>query len=197
MPKKRVAKPTKFQKLVTSIERTNRSFKKAGQAKRIVMVATDVLAMLSLKRLRPITGRYVILPAGSHRGLKDVSEFLKLPRLPACEVCAIGAAMVASTIRLDHVPITFTAGEVPEMEIDASFHSASTARRLSGNMSARALDVFPRDLLAFMEAAFEHRDFGYNIESDTARLRSIYKNLIKNKGKKFTDRVDGTAVWPE
>src|ERR1700729_3822837 len=105
MTKKRVAKPTKFQKLVTSIERTNQSFKNAGQAKRIVMVATDVLAMLSLRRLSAVQGYYVTLPTGPHEGLRDVSEFLKLPKLPACTVCAIGAAMVAATVRLNNVPI--------------------------------------------------------------------------------------------
>lgn len=189
MTKKKTAKPkrrTRFQKLIARIERSNKTFKKAGQAKKILMVAQDVLDLLSLKRINAYSGFYVQMPALPTKveGLKDISEFLKLPRLPACDVCAIGAGMVAATIRLNHVPIA--KNEDDAVQFSASFNHPDGPDKFSVGMSDRAREVFPQVLLRDMESAFEHNDYGYDQDTDEDRLKAIYGNLVKNKGKKFT-----------
>lgn len=191
-------KKTKFQKAVARIERSNKTFKRAGQATKIMMVAEDVLAMLDARRLNATEGTYVQLPPEPEKGKRcdDLSDFLKLPRLPACDVCAIGAAMVASTIRLDHVPVE--RNEFTDiMKNDISFVEYVEENGISGNMSKQALAVFPEPLLREMEEAFENQSYGYSMRGARARLRAIYANLIKNKGKKFTQaRDDNDVVWP-
>jgi hypothetical protein len=193
--KKKNAKPKKrtaFQSLIASIERSNKSFKRSGQARKIVMVAQDVLDLLTLKRIKATPGTYVQLPALSERrvkGLKDISELLKLPTLPSCDVCAIGAGMLAATLRLDHVPIA--RDDTGAVCTSAGYNTSGV---LSAKMSDRAADVFPDELLRDMENAFERYHHGYDHLSAAARLEAIYKNLIKNKGKMFTNHDDPTEV---
>jgi len=170
----------KFQKLVARIERSNKTFKNASPAKKIVMVAQDVLGLLDLKRISPIKGYYVDLYDDDRLSkFKDLSEYLKLPRIPACRVCAIGAGMVAATIRLNNVPASDTY---------IAFWDNENA------MSNQTMSVFPIPLLRSMEGAFEHQFYGYE-QNNEGRLRAIYENLIENKGKKFTEYHTGKVVW--
>jgi hypothetical protein len=46
-----------------------------------------------------------------------------------------------------------------------------------------------------MENAFENHDYGYT-GAPGKRLADIYKNLVKNKGEKFTNRETGEEIWP-
>jgi hypothetical protein len=192
---KKVTKPrkqTKFQKLIARIERSNKAFSKAGQAKKIVMVASDILELLSLKRINATPGTYVMLPEPP-REAKEVSDFLKLPRVPACDVCAVGAAMVTATIRLNRVQLV--RDKYGQALTNVAFTSAYDAP-MSRGMSRRALSVFPKELLREMEDAFESEHHGYEQPDNSARLRAIYKNLVKNKGKKFTTHDTGETIWP-
>jgi hypothetical protein len=193
---------TKFQQLVKSIEGSNKKFEKASKAAKIVMVAKDVLAMLAARRIRAISGLYISqggVPEESIVGLKDMSELLKLPVLPPCEVCAIGAAMFATTLRLDNVPITpdhFSSNHSTSA-FYATEASAASGSGLSAAMSQRARCVFPDYLLRCMEYVFEKRECGYTQKSDSSRLVAIYKNLVENKGNSFTNCKTGTLLWTE
>jgi hypothetical protein len=189
--KKKVAS---FQKLVARIERSNASFKRAGQAKKIMMVAQDVLDLLKAKRLTAVTGYYMDLPQVRADGLKDISEVLKLPKLPACDVCAIGAAMVASTVRLNGVPIEIE--DDGYVRSDAQYKAHGAQDKFSASMSDRARSVFPDRLLRSMEEAFENCYYGYEQPHNDTRLSAIYENIVKNKGKKFTTNdTDNITVW--
>jgi hypothetical protein len=118
---------------------------------------------------------------------------LKLPKLPACDVCAIGAGMVAATLRLDDVALD------PNFRTTANFFSGGTTEyvNMEHGMSQRALDVFPNALLRNMERAFEHNEYGYTMIGDEDCLRAIYQNLVKNKGKKFTRHDTGSVIWSQ
>jgi hypothetical protein len=186
-------KQTKFQKLIARIERSNKAFSKAGPAEKIVMVASDILELLSLKRINATPGTYVALPEPPGE-VNEVSDFLKLPRVPACDVCAIGAAMVAATIRLNRVKLV--RDEYGQAMIDAVFTTGADDARMSSGMSRRALSVFPKELLREMEDAFESEHHGYEQFESRDRLRAIYKNLVKNKGRKFTTHDTGEIIWP-
>lgn len=190
---------TKFQQLVKRIEGSNKAFAKASKAQKIVIVAKDVLAILAARRIKAVTGTYVSLervPQAHLDGLKDMSELMKLPSLPACNVCAIGAAMFATTLRLDHVPIeSYNSCSGPGFDDLSADYSEGDSCGMTSDMSERARDVFPHSLLRCMEYAFEEREHGYNKTAASGRLKDIYTNLVKNKGKKFTDRKTGEVVW--
>lgn len=190
---------TKFQQLVKRIEGSNKAFAKASKAQKIVIVAKDVLAILAARRIKAVTGTYVsleMIPRARLEGLKDMSELMKLPSLPACNVCAIGAAMFATTLRLDHVPIE-SYHDCDDLSFDNLSADYSEADRLglTTDMSNRARDIFPHDLLRRMEVAFEESEYGYNKTAASGRLKDIYTNLVENKGKKFTHRRTGAVVW--
>jgi len=197
MNQKLITRLTKFQRFIKRVEASNKEFKRAGRAKKIVMVANDVLAMLELRRLEACPGMYVRIPnvdIGRFGGLEEMSEVLKVPILPPCTVCAIGAGMLAATLRLDSVSILGPRGNVEaifgytERDVDGSNDQA---------MSAQTRKVFPNNLLRSMEWAFEQRSFGYTSLNATSRLRAIYTNLVKNNGKKFTHHRSGEEVWPK
>jgi hypothetical protein len=201
---KRVLKPigdvmptkTKFQQLVKSIEGSNKKFEKASGAGKIVMVARDVLAMLAARRIKATTCVYVQqanVPEERVVGLKDMSELLKLPKLPPCNVCAIGAAMFATTLRLDNVPISHDSGGY----YAAYTSDGKSSTRLGLSMSSRVRDVFPNELLRYMEHAFEYNGHGYKHRTSSERLTAIYTNLVENKGKKFTNCKTGDVIWEE
>ena len=194
MPTKTKTKSkTKFQQIVTRIESSNKKFQKASKAAKIVMVAKDVLAILNARRIKAVGGIYVDMggiPYERTIGLKDMSELMKLPALPACSVCAIGAAMFATTLRLDNVPIQ---RETDYNMINAGAdYTCQEGLNQSSNMSDRARSVFPHELLRRMEDAF-----GYRQSTANGRLAAIYENLVKNKGKKFTDHKTGGVIWKQ
>jgi len=185
----RVAKSVidkRFAALCKRIEASNDAFKVASPAERVLAVARDVLSMLDAGRLRATHGLYVSgkLPGGvdgyEQRG-KDLSEILRLPKLPPCRVCAIGAAMVACTLRLDEVKF----GEVAD-SFGPTFGESYVFYR-DDRMTGNAREVFSADLLAAMEHAFESGSYGYkSVRMGEARMRAIYDNLVKNRGRKFT-----------
>lgn len=180
-----------FKALVTRIEKSNEKFAKATQDQRILMVAKDVLSLLDLERIKAQWGRYFSmdtskLPEKMTSKKCEVSKLLKMPELPACNVCAIGGAMMASTLRLNKV------------KVDASYCVEEVYNEgETGTMSERAEDVFPAEMLKCMEDAFEGGDFGYaRLVKVETRLRAIYQNLVDNKGKCFTHYRSQRVVYP-
>lgn len=185
-------KQQEFQKLVKTIERSNDKFSQASRSQKILMVARDVLKMLELNRIQATKGSYVVIPALQQEGEEkkgscQLSDILKMPELPTCNVCAIGGAMVATTLRLNKVKVdcqkVFGRGFLYQDREDRSDKGLSF--KTDYDMSIRTESVFPNILLRVMESAFEIGSFGYETETDS-RLRNIYQNLVDNKGRKFT-----------
>lgn len=205
-----------FEKWKENVEKSNELFANATPAEKIVMVAKDVLQLCSLKYLIPKTGNYVLigLPADLKGGdsyrekplPEEMSTLLKEVELPYCQVCAIGGAMVATTIRLNKVPLN--SSQSPCCLDDDELYVGYSGVRSSG-MSERAREVFPKELLSEMERAFETGDYGYGDAGKAAqRFEAIYQNLVENQGKKFTAYADwsndysiffkaGQTVWHE
>ena len=193
---KTTEKIVKFKAFVRSVERSNVKFAKATQDERIVMVARDVLALLGLGRIEAEHSVYVDTYLAEYRPPKaegcQVSDLLKDPQMPTCQVCAIGGAMIAATLRLNRVPFE----PDPSGDLSGVFNVNSEAE--PDTMAARASDVFPTELLRTMENAFEDGDFNYSaMHSSAGRLRAIYQNLIDNKGKRFTGYRRAEVAWPD
>jgi hypothetical protein len=195
-----------FTTFVKSVERSNTKFQQANRHQKIVMVSKDVLKMLELKRIKAQTGTYVEMPPAPGITLEkddagfltytdadnkcSVQDILKMPDLPACTVCAIGSAMLGSTLRLNKVNASKT----------AAYHGISmwydydAVGTTDTQASKRANSVFGTQLLRYMEEAFESNNYGYVHLSTHNRLIAIYQNLIDNKGKRFTWYEDKTRV---
>src|SRR5580658_7556579 len=100
-----------FTTFVKSVERSNTKFQQANRHQKIVMVSKDILKMLELKRIKAQTGTYVDMPPVPGITMEEddaddkcsVQDILKMPQLPACTVCAIGSAMLGTTLRLNKV----------------------------------------------------------------------------------------------
>lgn len=190
----------KYALFVKRVEESNAKFEKANQFERIVMVSRDVLMMTSLGKLYP---EHDVYTSGSipydmldpilrearekHEYSFELSRLLKMPKLPACSVCAIGGAMIAATLRCNHVMVSTDMRQI--------YESYENFPR-DNSMSARAQDIFPSDLLRTMERAFEGGCYGYSRQGrGTRRFRAIYGNLVQNHGKKFTAYGDGHDQW--
>jgi hypothetical protein len=195
----------KYLKLVKSIEESNAQFKAATKAEKIAIIANDVLQLLVLRRLRVVHGRYVDmkLPRSFKKQVMkeeekdfvpqftskpfEISKVLKMPDMPRCDVCAIGSVMVASTIRLNNVEQCDTDIANLSYEDDGD----------PGTMSGNAQKIFPPKLLRAMECAFEQGKYGYGkTRRGEERLKTIYQNLLGNKGEKFTAFADGFFMAP-
>lgn len=201
----------KYQRLVKRIEKSNQEFQKASKSQRIVMVAKDVLAMLKLGKMQATSGTYFEVPGIPNsplvekKGSCQLSDILKMPDLPTCEVCAIGGAMMASVLRLKKVDVD--CGDIADgilgvylSEKDRNNPGFSNPNNhyyvVGRKMALKTEQVFPPKLLHEMEEAFENGSYGYDIGSDRQNMQDIYQNLIDNKGKKFTMRDDPkTVVW--
>lgn len=191
MPTRERNNRKKFVELVSSIEKSNRAFKKASPSKKIVMVARDVIALIKLERLEVKHGVYVIMSGiDKFSPETQVQDIIKMPTLPACQVCAIGGAMVAATLRLNQVQVGDIVAEHTS-SIGVFFNYSSPDFQYDNaecGMSNRATDIFPHRLLREMEDAFERGYYGYDFFSYAKdRLIAIYQNLIDNEGKKFTE----------
>lgn len=188
--------------LVKQIENSNEKFAKATPAQKIVMVAKDVIKLLDTGRAKATHGIYFELPRYEMADFtitkeipkeigigRQLSEVLKMPDLPACNVCAIGAGMLAATMRLNKVRV----------KDNLSYGLTETYNTSPGKdtMSSRVQGVFGNDLLREMEDAFEEGQHGYHrIKGAEARIRNIYQNLIDNKGKCFTHFRSKKVVYP-
>lgn len=173
-----MTKKTKFKSLIEGIESSNKKFERASQANKIVMIAKDVISLLAIKKLCVKHGSYLLLKTKPEDVGHQVSDILKMPSLPTCEVCAIGGVMFAATLRLNDVKLDHSKHIV---YYNSPFKNTATL------MSKRASSIFTDELLEHMEFAFEDGYYGYGKRpKGEARFKSIYLNLIKNKGKKFT-----------
>lgn len=185
-----------FKQLINGIERSNAAFERASEAKKRKMVAQDVLRLLDLGRLKARHGRFfwINISSGSVPGLlpRRFDDVLKLPELPTCQVCAIGAAMVCSTLRLDGVPTPQPDRDgLPGATFEAWYNSRplasnesfSTMPGLSDPMSETTRKVFPDQMLRTMEHAFEAGAYGYSeLVTAAGRMRAIYQNIVDNGG---------------
>lgn len=195
--KSKAEKAAELKALVRNIKRTNKTFQKASIDKRIVMVSKDVLSLLDIRRMKAKHGTYVRLRGNAMHKLKgdsyQMSDLLAMPNLPSCQVCAIGAGMVAATLRLNAVEV-----DAPKYGVCTAYdYGNKDEGELEKGMSDNARAAFPDELLRAMEQAFEGGSHGYyNVAHGEKRLRAIYQNLIDNKGKKFTAHDDPSYdVW--
>jgi len=165
------------------------------------MVCKDVLKLLDLKKVKPLHLAYVKIENFDLKPHMDaagnakvqVSEMLLAQSAPTCEVCAIGGAMVAATMRLNDV-----------VKDDFPYHKGNKCTFYESfgfsddKMGERAAEVFGQDLLREMENAFENGAHGYfALETTKGRFKAIYENIIENEGKKFTKYDDSRIVWQE
>jgi hypothetical protein len=206
---KKTVKTQDFGKLVKSIERSNAKFATANRPQRIVMVAKDVLALLTLKRIKARQGNYVKMDKVPENlnietnddGTCQLQDLLKMAAMPTCSVCAIGSAMIASTLRLNEVSVSKSSLTSDYGSLRYFFYTDdddSHARDTEDQMSKRARDVFPEDLLRYMEQAFETGNYGYyRLSSAKGRLVAIYQNLVDNKGERFTEYKSKKVVFPD
>ena len=165
------------------------------------MVAQDVLTLLSANRIKAGTGDYVRMNTGQlnlekleHEGQVEVADILKLPDLKACQVCAIGAGMLATTLRLDQAKVEFD----PDNPYCREYfgYLPRPLNNAEGMMSSNAISVFGKELLRVMEETFEYNSYGYDrYLSPRGRLKAIYKNLIDNQGKRFTHARTDAIIW--
>jgi hypothetical protein len=200
-------------KKTQTVAQKNAAFMRMSPAGKRVAVSKDVLSMFSRRKLRAVHGEYVVLPkipkSAKVTEKTDARDAIK--KLPPCQVCAVGAAMVCGTLKLDNVNL------LDELQsnlnsVDTSGKSATTSKTSTvyfdesdvgeDTMSARALDIFDENLLRIMETAFEFGGYGYErVARGSRRLVAIYKNIVANRGKKFTEHarggVKGATVWAE
>jgi hypothetical protein len=187
-----------FTTFVKSVERSNTKFQQANRHQKIVMVSKDILKMLELKRIKAQTGTYVDMPPVPGITMEEddaddkcsVQDILKMPELPACTVCAIGGAMLGTTLRLNKV----NADKLSAYHGISMWYGYDMVGTADTQASKRANSVFGTQLLRYMEEAFESNNYGYVRLSTHNRLIAIYQNLIDNKGKRFTWYKDKTRV---
>jgi hypothetical protein len=188
-----------FTKLVKRIEKSNEVFKTADRATKILMVAKDVLALLKVGRIQAMHGAYIRMRV-KQDATGQISDAMKDNSLPACRVCAIGAGMIGSTLRLNDVKINrnylYATHSDSELEIQSIYKSYNSCDPMESGMSDRAREMFPHDLLRNMETAFEQGRYDYSLVGmGEERLAAIYQNLVKNKGKQFTSYNNKEVIY--
>jgi len=152
------------------------------QRKKAVQIAEDVLAQLRARKYVATAGTYVDLNDAFIEGknywedvpvVKSLQTFLKKhAKKKSCHVCALGACFLANVERRNKVDLEDFYGR-RDIEVN-----------LAGIFSAEQMDE--------IETAFEGNTshggswdavaFGNRYHDDTARLRAIMRNIIKNDG---------------
>ena len=160
---------------------------KATAADRM-QLAQDVIDQLDAKRFIPKEENYFSLTASQKGkfldGMKhDGAETLKA--LKKCEVCQIGALMVAAVERHDALPIN-------KLFIGATMNTDTVRSYLKKLFTKQQLSLMQS---AFMQSAFTMPwqvpytgrttraiDFGNRFKRTGERMRAIMQNVIDNKG---------------
>lgn len=149
----------------------------AVQSRRAILIAQDVLRWMRTRKLTIETGSYLVFEEDPAPGtpLQPILRKLATAKRP-CEVCALGACLIAKIDR-------FNAVEMP-----VTFGRSVTAEALS--------DIFSNTQMDLIEAAFEVTSeyaifdgvqdaiaFGQRFNTNPRlRLRRIMQNIIEHKG---------------
>jgi hypothetical protein len=163
----------------------NKEFENATRAAKRVMIAKDILSALSRGRIEANTGAYVQygfsgegqdLDDGMRAARKDGSMQALLEKVTPCRVCAKGAILLCTIAMRNRV----TVGDFQEVK----YTSEGLSKMLGG--------FFTPKQLATIENEFEDTqidDLGPApvmnlgaLEDDTARMRKIFRNIVRNKG---------------
>lgn len=143
-----------------------------------VAIASDVLRYLDAKKIEAETLVYLRFPRNGNltkagRIRVDKSADLALSEAAKCQVCALGACLYALVLRADQL----TLGELGASKSDNLLHV--------GNCYTKNIleELFAHEQLRDMEAAFEKwRRYSSMEGTSDQRLRTIMKNIIRNKG---------------
>ena len=163
--------------------------RKMGRKRARVLIAKDALALLKKEALMACAGGYLVIRGKSFPFSVDDEDEDKqvadiVSEAPVCEVCAIGAAFVASVRRFDRLKIR---------DFYADPDRYDYTRYLGQFFSQAQLDL--------MEIAFEGTHIGVaNVpereflraqsfylhyatpERAPERLEAIFRNIVKNDG---------------
>jgi len=148
-----------------------------------VLLAKDILKWLEPKspvKIRLKTGYgYLRTSFGQDRRLPliithfkaDLRKYIKAGK--PCEVCALGALVVAKAYRMDQVQLT-------------------ACSMISYEIREALRDIFTFSDMIYIEHAFEH-GIGLQTRSRSAvrRMKEICHNIIRNKGQFIPDDDEG------
>src|ERR1700690_520275 len=125
---------TKIQKLIKSVERTNKAFAKMNRAEQRVQIAKDVIAALKVKRLTAKHQSYFDVSENTFLRMEDNgSDSLKdtLKTIPTCHVCAKGAIFTCTVARKNKV--------TNRQAMSQNWDCDSLSKSLKGTFSAHQL----------------------------------------------------------
>lgn len=170
---------------------TAAQFKRMGKRAKIVAIAKDVIARIDAEFIEAIQGNMFWRAPYADTAKKLKTEINR----QVCEVCAKGAlacAFVGSLNRYESLE--------GEFDLEGDSNSKGTQELVS---------IFGRELWDAIEVAFEEHSFSWNIQHGTSladsiiasfegiedsqtRLRAIYANIVKNRGR--MKLKDGTFI---
>jgi hypothetical protein len=154
--------------------------KKLTKSQMRVAIAKDVLKQIKAGKFRITVGRFAVLPGGSETyGKKE------LRKMPVCNVCAIGAAIVSGIRLFNEIEITDSCINNKESwEMIQKFFSPTQAIKIenafeqgSGCYSRSNWDWTGPDVNTDKAV-----DFGESFQNKTARAYAIFANIVKNNG---------------
>jgi len=188
---------------IIGLKRANRArnaeFRKATRAQKRVMIAKDILSALRRGKIVANQGVYVEpsydyegpnLDDAAQEAPADASLQELLETVAPCQVCAKGAIFLCTVAMRNKV----TVGEFNEMNGNVQNDGWSEARKLwrGENLSKTLGGLFSPKQLAMIENEFEDDvvdSLGGNpimrlsdLEDDDARLRKIFRNVVRNNG---------------
>lgn len=202
------------------VEGQNKAFAKASKAEKRVLIAKDVISLLALDAIFPTNGVYfkVEKEAGEFK-VKENDEIQKIfanplsRSFPACEVCAIGAAML-STIRMaDKLKVkdvvvgcsnssSVIDHETGEESLDDRITGSSEFSLEYDDDDSPWVNIFGYQMLAEMEKTFEHNHCNMysDVRDPNLVMFLVYENIVMNKGKyippKNPDWKSGCCAGP-
>lgn len=187
-----------IKKLAEQIEVSNEEFNNMSKADKRVQIARDCLDRIKLKQFEPWTGRTCDIDFNfiCDNGEKSIKEILAKKKLPDCHACAKGGLFLSYVGRTNKF----------------NFEDIEDSSNLESTEMQKLLEIFDKIQLEGIETAFEkyivstdylnindwEDDFdgnqyefisncmkysdNTNCSTNTERLQSICKNIIKNKG---------------
>lgn len=185
---------------IKSVKKTVKKTKPVSRmtkAEKVVVIAQDVIRMINAKKFKVLDSHGYInvrIPAT----VKADEQLQKhLSKLQDCEVCALGACMLAKVDKFDDCKVRDlfgTGSDISDNGVD-SFGFEETNR---DSITEQLRGIFDENQMSLIEDAFESSDYQYDLEELTYsrayeifgsyyedssdRLKAIMKNIIDNNG---------------
>ncbi len=173
-------------KVKNQIVAQNKTFKRASNARKRVLIAKEVIKQIKDNRFLAKRGHFcVIRNIGNFSAEKDIQNLFISKQIENCTVCALGGLMMATTILNNNEAVGDYKEDFERLgsKIGNEEYLPNELNTIFSNKQLRLIEsAFEMGTGWFGEESMDATNFGRDRDDHQDRLLAIMTNIVNNKG---------------